>query len=76
MNATMPRQKDTDDGVIDEEDDEESQISELMELAQKTGMKPMAKKSDRFLQLGMRNELKKKNTLKNDTSSVLTVFSQ
>ena len=72
----MPRQKDTDDGVIDEEDDEESQISELMELAQKVGMKPMAKKSDRFLQLGMRNELKKKNTLKNDTSSVLTVFSQ
>lgn len=50
-----------------------------MELAKKTGMKPMAKKSDRFLQLGMRNELKKKNTLKNvkpDNPSTSTVVSQ
>jgi hypothetical protein len=30
-------------------------------------MKPMAKKSDRFLQLGMKNELRKKLTLSNET---------
>ena len=63
----MTREMDSDDDVIDEVDDEESQISELMELTQKTGMKPMAKKSDRFLQLGMKNELRKKLTLSNET---------
>ena len=37
------------------EDDDESEISELAELTKKTGMKPLAKKSTRFLQLGIRS---------------------
>jgi hypothetical protein len=40
-------------GAIEEVDDEESVISELAELTMKTGMKPLAKKSDRFLSIGL-----------------------
>ena len=50
----------SDSDRISEVDDEESEISELAELTMKTGMKPLAKKSERFLQMGLTNSVKKK----------------
>ena len=49
-------------GAIEEVDDEEeSVISELAELTKKTGMKPLAKKSERFLNVGLSNANKRPN---------------
>jgi hypothetical protein len=49
-------------GAIEEVDDEEeSVISELAELTKKTGMKPLAKKSDRFLSVGLSDAKKRPN---------------
>jgi hypothetical protein len=50
------------DDAIEEVDDEESQISELAELTMKTGMKPLAKRSERFLNVGLSVSKKKKPT--------------
>lgn len=58
----------SEDDAIEEVDDEESQISELAELTMKTGMKPLAKRSERFLNVGLSVSKKKKPT----TVSVLS----
>lgn len=50
-------------GIINEEydDESESEISELQELTLKTGMKPMAARADRFVNVGLNNVKRQKS---------------
>lgn len=60
-------------GNVISDDDSESMISELAELTKKTGMRPLAKKSERFISVGISNIKKrapeKKNTIIGPTDS-------